>query len=134
MKFVASYSGGKDSILAIHKAIQKGHTPIFLFTTYNIDEARSFFHGIPEPILDSVAGSLGIPILLVKTKGEDYQQNFEKTLLHAKTLGAEACVFGDIDIEEHRRWPSERCNNTGLEPLFPLWGEAREKVVYDFMK
>ena len=133
MKFIASYSGGKDSIMAIYRAIKEGHTPIFLLTTYNIDKNRSFFHNIPEPALKSVADSLSIPLLLVKTSGDDYQQNFEKALLYAKSQGAEACVFGDIDIEQHRRWPTERCENTGIKPLFPLWGDDRAKVVYEFI-
>jgi len=133
MKFIASYSGGKDSVLALYRAIKQGHTPIALLTTFNTDTDRSFFHGIPENILRSVSKSLNIPLLLVRTKGEDYQQNFESALLQAKEMGAEACVFGDVDIEEHRRWPTERCESTDIMPLFPLWGEDRKNVIYEFV-
>ena len=133
MKFVASYSGGKDSALALHRAVKQGHEPIFLLTTYNIERKGSFFHAIPEKMLEAVSNSMNIPLLLVRTSGTDYQERFEEALLKAKAQGAQACVFGDIDIEEHRRWPSERCTNTGLEPLFPLWGEDRKKIVYEFV-
>lgn len=133
MKFLASYSGGKDSILALYRAVKQGHTPLFLLTTYNTDVDRSFFHGIPEKVLQSVADSLGIPLLLVKTDGPGYQAGFEEALLQAKAQGAEACVFGDIDIEEHRLWPSERCEHAGLKALFPLWGENRTNVTYEFI-
>ena len=132
-KFVASYSGGKDSVLAIYRAISKGLEPVALVTTFNTDRERSWFHGIPEPILEKVSKSLDIPILLIKTSGEEYAKNFEKTLTSAKELGAEICVFGDIDIEEHRIWCSERCNNVGLSPLFPLWQEERRSLVYEFI-
>ena len=131
MKFVASYSGGKDSALALHRAVKQGHEPIFLLTTYNVEREGSFYHAIPEKMLEAVSNSLNIPLLLVKTSGTDYQERFEEALLKAKAQGAQACVFGDIDIEEHRRWPSERCTNTGLEPLFPLWGEDRKEIVYE---
>jgi uncharacterized protein (TIGR00290 family) len=132
-KFTASYSGGKDSVLAIYRAIGQGYEPLELITTYNIDENRSWFHGIPETVLESVSASLNIPVRLIKTAGKDYAQNFEEALLRSKKLGAEICVFGDIDIEDHKHWCSERCRNTGLDPLFPLWGEDRKKLVYEFV-
>ena len=130
MKFAASYSGGKDSIFAIYRAIQQGHTPILLLTTYNVDRDHSYSHALPEIVLNRVSDSLGIPILLIKTTGAEYAQNFEAALVHAKSLGAEACVFGDIDIEGHRIWCSERCENVGLAAMHPLWGEDRRRIVY----
>lgn len=132
-KFVASYSGGKDSVLAIHRAIKSGYQPIQLITTYNMDHARSWFHGIPETVLNSVSASLGIPIQLVKTAGAQYAENFEKALLHAKNAGAETCVFGDIDIEEHLQWCSQRCKNVGMEAYFPLWQGIRKSLAYEFI-
>lgn len=132
-KFVASYSGGKDSILAIFRSIEQGLEPITLITTYNTDKNRSWFHGIPDNVLASISNSLGIPIKLIKTSGNEYAMNFEKALLAAKKLGAEVCIFGDIDIEAHRSWCSERCNNVGIEAFFPLWGEERKNLVYEFI-
>jgi len=133
MKFVASYSGGKESALAIYRAIRQGHEPIALITTYTIDADRSHFHGLSEDVLESVSESLDIPLWLVKTSGEEYLQNFEKALQRAKEQGAECCVFGDIDIEGHLEWCSERCENVGIEALFPLRGESRKDVVYDLI-
>ena len=132
-KFTASYSGGKDSVLAVYRAIRQGYEAAELVTTYNTDKNRSWFHGIPETVLESVSDSLGIPVRLIKTAGEDYAKNFEKALLRAKELGTEICVFGDIDIEDHHAWCSKRCRNVGIEPLFPLWGEDRKKLVYEFI-
>jgi len=131
MKFAASYSGGKDSIFAIYRAIQQGHMPILLLTTYNVDRNHSYSHALPEIVLHRVSESLGIPLLLIKTTDADYAQNFENALAHAKSLCAEACVFGDIDIEGHRIWCSERCENVGLASLHPLWGEDRKHIVYE---
>jgi len=133
MKFVASYSGGKESAFSVYKAIKQGHTPIALITTFNIDAGRSHFHGVSEEMLSRVSESVDIPLWLVKTSGEEYALNFEKALAQAKEQGAEACVFGDIDIEGHRTWCTEQCEKIGIEPLFPLWGEDRAKVVYDFI-
>jgi len=131
MKIAISYSGGKESALALYKAIQMGHTPILLITTFNTDRNHSYSHGINEAILNRVSDSLGIPSMQVKTTDKDYTNDFEKALTHAKELGAEACVFGDIDIEGHLSWCSERCKNVGIEAIFPLWGRDRTSVVYD---
>ncbi len=133
-KFIASYSGGKDSILAIHRAIKAGYEPIMLIITYNTDKNRSWFHGIPEGVLASVSNSLEVPIKLIKTSGEDYAKNFEIALKEGKELGADFCVFGDIDIEDHKKWCTDRCQNAELDWLFPLWQEERKKLVIEFIE
>ena len=132
-KFVASYSGGKDSVLAIHRAVHAGLVPLELITTYNTDMNRSWFHGITENIIKKVSDSLAIPIRLIRTSGEQYEENFEKALADAKNRGAEVCVFGDIDIEGHLEWCSLRCEKVGLTPYFPLWQESRKKLVCEFI-
>ncbi|MCL2125392.1 MAG: adenine nucleotide alpha hydrolase [Oscillospiraceae bacterium] len=132
-KFVASYSGGKDSILAVHRAIKAGLVPIGLITTYNSDADRSWFHGMSEELLQSVSDSLRIPLKLIQTTGDSYAENFEAALMEAKAAGAEVCIFGDIDIEGHFDWCLKRCENTGLEAWFPLRDEPRKAVVYEFL-
>jgi len=132
-RFVASYSGGKDSILAVYRAQNAGLIPHSLLTTHNMDENRSWFHGMTADLLGRVSDSLAIPLTLVETTGEKYLESFEKALLDARSRGAEVCVFGDIDLEGHLNWCTARCENTGLIPLFPLLRENRRKVVYEFI-
>lgn len=132
-KFIASYSGGKDSALAVYRAVKAGLVPVELITTYNTDMKRSWFHGITEDILQKVSASLAIPVTLIRTSGSQYEENFEKALRNAKNEGAEVCVFGDIDIEEHLEWCTLRCEKVGLIPYFPLLKEERKKLVYEFI-
>ncbi|WP_250278285.1 Dph6-related ATP pyrophosphatase [[Clostridium] colinum] len=133
-KFVASYSGGKDSMLSIYRAIKAGLKPVCLIITYNKDKNVSWFHGVPKGVLDSVSNSLDIPVWLIETTGEEYAKNFETALTRAKQEGAEVCIFGDIDLQGHFDWCSERCENVGLEACFPLWLEDRKKLVYEFLE
>lgn len=133
MKFVLSYSGGKDSILASYRAINSGHELVALLTTWNKDQGESHFHRLPEALLQKAAKEIGVPLVLIKTDGEDYNQNFEAALTDLKKQGAEAVVFGDIDVPGHLEWGRERCRNTGLEALFPLFQEERRKVVDEFI-
>ena len=132
-KCIFSYSGGKDSILAIYRCVKAGLIPHKLITTYNAEMNRSLFHGLTENLLNSVSCSLTIPVHLIKTTGAEYEKSFEKTLAEMKEEGAEVCVFGDIDIEDHLKWCTERCNNAGIMPFFPLWHENRKKLVYEFI-
>lgn len=132
-KFVVSYSCGKDSTLSLYRMIKKGHTPLGLLVTVNNKICRSWFHGIPEELIKNVAKSLDIPLTLIRSEGDNYKETFEETLKKAKAEGAEACVFGDIDLEAHRTWCTERCDAAGLEAIFPLWEEDREALTYEFI-
>ena len=107
--FIASYSSGKDSTLAMHRAINYGLLPLRLLTAYNLDSNRSWFHGVDENLLQQVSDSLKIPLTIIKTPGKQYEENFEAMLIEAKSIGSEVCVFGDIDIEGHLEWCSARC-------------------------
>lgn len=133
-KFIASYSGGKDSTLAVYRAVQQGMEPVELFTTYNTDRKQSWFHGIPGPLLNRISEELGIPIALLETSGEKYKENFENHLKSAKEKGAEICIFGDIDLEEHLKWCTDRCMAAGIEAYFPLWKESRKSLVHEFIE
>lgn len=132
-KVVISFSGGKDSVLSLHKAISLGYEPIALMTTINKNKGDSWFHDISSDLLKQVSLAINIPLLLVECSGENYENTFEIALKNMKNLGAEACIFGDIDIAHHREWGETRCKNTGLEAIFPLWQENRETLVKEFI-
>lgn len=133
MKFIMSYSCGKDSTLALYRMIKQCHDPLSLLITVDSKKLRSWFHGIPEHILNHVSASLDIPLLLVKSEGNNYKETYVEALKKAKENGAEACVFGDIDLEAHRVWCTDRCNEAGIKAIFPLWLEDREKLTYEFI-
>jgi len=127
MKFVISYSCGKDSTLSLHKMIAAGHTPVGLLVMVNKDEKMSWFHGVDLDLLEQISASLEIPLIKCVSGGEEYHLELEEGLRRAKQLGAELCVFGDIDIEEHMEWGMARCKAAGLIPYYPLWHRNREE-------
>lgn len=131
MKLAVSYSMGKDSALALHRVIRAGHELVCLVHSFNTGCGRSWFHGADRQMVDAAAAALGCPVLYADSSGEDYNEAVEQTLRKARSMGAEACVFGDIDIISHRRWDETRCHSAGLEALLPLWQENREKLVYE---
>lgn len=132
-KVVVSFSGGKDSTLCVYRALKENYHVIGLISTF-ADENDTCFHKIPKAVLKEVADSLNIPLIEVNcSEGSVYEEEFEKALLYAKNQGAEFCIFGDIDIEDHRKWGLDRCSNIGIKGLFPLWNENREELVNEFI-
>ena len=129
MKFVISYSGGKDSALALFRMIDDGHSPAAMVCTVNVEQKRTWFHGIQMDLLEAVSDSLCIPLIACECATDEYGPAFEAGLTKARSMGAEACVFGDIDIEGHRGWNEERCENAGLACVLPLWNADREALV-----
>jgi len=133
MNFAMAYSGGKDGVLALYRMIIQGHNPVALVTTVNIEQKRSWFHGIQNELLIEVSKSLQIPLILSECSPNDYTQVFEQSLEKAREMGADTCVFGDIDIEQHKMWNEERCKNVGLICNLPLWQQGRETLVYEVL-
>lgn len=132
-KFVISFSGGKDSMLALHRMIKRGYTPVALLTTVKKNEGESWTHGINLDFLNRISKSLGIDLITVECEVSEYESEFERKLLEAKEKGATICVYGDIDIEHHRQWGVDRCNSVNMNAEFPLWQENREELVYEFI-
>lgn len=133
MKFVMLYSCGKDSTLALHHMIKQGNEPAALIVMVNKSVDRSYFHGADYRMLQSYSEALQIPLLITPANGENYHLEMEKSLCKAVEAGAEAACFGDIDIEDNRAWSEERCRNTGIRALFPLWQKEREENVYELI-
>lgn len=135
MKFIMSYSGGKDSVLALHKMIEAGHEPAALLVMYREEQGRSWIHGIDGKLLNAIAKALELPLLCCPAGGETYHLDMERCLIQAREeLGAEACAFGDIDIADHREWDEARCAAAGLKAFLPLWGCDRRANVYEAVR
>ena len=131
-RFIASFSGGKDSTLSIHRAIAAGMVPAGLVTTWNMDMGRSWFHGLPDEVLNALSAAWRMPIALIRTNGPDYAANFEQHLWDARTNGVELCVFGDIDLEPHRNGVPPDVKRQGWKPVFPCGRKTGRRWFMNF--
>lgn len=134
MKFVMSYSCGKDSTLALHHMLNDGHEAVGLMVMVNQEMERSWFHGVDLKLLEKISDALQIPLIPCVCEGKDYHTALEQGLEEAKGLGAEACVFGDIDIEDNAKWCKDRCDAKGIKWIFPLWHRPRKELVEEFIE
>ena len=131
MNFTMSYSFGKDSAFALYKMIKAGHKPVCLITTVNENNGKSWTHGVNPNIIEKSVKSIGLPIILVSCNSKNYETKFEEALKKSKDMGADVCVFGDMDINLHLEWNKTRCMNAGLKCMTPLWGINREDVILE---
>ena len=133
MEFAASFSGGKDSTLAIKRMIDRGHRIVSIIVSTREDKKLSWTHNIEREYFKKAADILRCDVIFTDTSVDDYEKNFEEALMESKKLGAQCCVFGDIDIVEHLKWNKERCVNAGIECIHPLLFEDRNKIVDEFL-
>lgn len=131
--FFCSWSGGKDSCLAFYHAVQTGGKPRCLFTMLSEEGERSRAHALPVKILENQASSLGIPLITGSASWGGYEKVFVDQLRKFKEEGIEFGVFGDIDLEEHRKWQENACAAAGMEACLPLWGRSRREIVAELV-
>ena len=127
--FLCSWSGGKDSCLAFHRAVSVGARPVVLISMLREDGTSSRSHGLPAAVLHAQARSLGVPLILRSATWPDYEATFLDAVAEAKRMGACAGVFGDMDVEAHREWVVRTCGVAGVEPHLPLWKLPRDVVL-----
>jgi uncharacterized protein (TIGR00290 family) len=129
----ASWSGGKDCCLALHRAIAAGLDARYLANTVTEDGQRSCSHGISAAVIKRQAEALGIPIVQQPTTGDNYRDQFLKMLKDFKKEGIEGGVFGDIDFNPHREWIDSVCQEAGITPHLPLWEEDQQNLMEEFI-
>lgn len=127
-----SWSGGKDSCLALYKSLAAGDELSCLVTMFTEDSQRSRSHGLPRQVLDAQAATIGVPLLWAAASWDQYEAAFVDLLRQAKSQGANAAVFGDIDIPRHREWEENVCRSAGLNAELPLWQCDRLALLEEF--
>ena len=124
-----SWSGGKDSALALHEAIEAGAEPRFLVAMLTEGGERSRSHGLRRGLLAAQAKAIGVPIRFGGATWAGYREEFVRVVGEGvAATGARAGVFGDIDMDEHRDWERDVCAEVGTEAVLPLWQRDRRAV------
>ncbi|KKO52212.1 diphthine--ammonia ligase [Paenibacillus sp. DMB20] len=131
-KFVASFSGGKDSTLALYKAMKVGEA-VGLIVMLEEEGQRSRSHGMPPELINAQAESIGLPVYTGAASWEDYEAVYMELLEKAKEQGAEVLVTGDLDVPAHGCWHDKVTTNAGLKLGMPLWEMDHLETVQEFI-
>jgi uncharacterized protein (TIGR00290 family) len=128
-----SWSGGKDSALALHHALSQGAEPGLLVTMLTEGGERSRSHGLHRELLEAQAAALGVPISFVATTWAGYEEALRRKLIEAADRGLRTGIFGDIDIERHRDWVESVASSAGTRACLPLWQRSRESLMREVL-
>jgi uncharacterized protein (TIGR00290 family) len=137
-KYLLSWSGGKDSALALYQCLRRSDIEVTgLFTTVNEATNRISMHGVSVELLKKQAESIGLPLHILSLPEPCTMDNYEKIMgdfmVAMKKNGVEGVVFGDIFLEDIRNYRVKQLAKIDLQPLFPLWGETSKNVANDFI-
>lgn len=122
-----AWSSGKDAAWALHVARQAGELDIIgLLTTITAPYDRVSMHGVRRELVEAQARAAGLPLHKVlipaPCSNEAYEAAMAQAMAAAKSLGVSCMVFGDLFLEDVRRYREEKLAPTGIRPVFPLWG------------
>jgi uncharacterized protein (TIGR00290 family) len=138
---VLSWSGGKDSALALAALRADWRVePVALLTTVTAGYDRISIHGVRRELLAAQARAIGLPLhemwLEPNSSNDAYEASLSSALaeLRRHYPGARRIAFGDLFLEDVRRYREERIPRTGWEPLFPIWGEATAALARSFVE
>jgi uncharacterized protein (TIGR00290 family) len=138
MKILVSWSSGKDSAWMLHVLRSEGiGTPAALLTTINESADRVAMHAVRTALLGAQADAAGLPLITVPIpspcSNEIYEERMAAACRSAVAEGFTHLEFGDLFLEDVRRYREERLAGTGLTPIFPLWGRPTATLARDML-
>jgi len=137
-KVIFAWSGGKDSAISLYEIQKSGRYEIVsLLTTITEDYDRISMHGVPRTLVEQQAHSLGLPIQKVfiskASSNEEYESKMGEVLTRFKQEGVSLVVFGDIFLEEVRKYRENNLSKLGMKGIFPIWGRDTTELTRSFI-
>ena len=138
LPLILSWSGGKDSALALH-ALQHDarYQVVGLLTSVNEHYGRVSMHGVREALLDAQAESIGLPLYKVKLSerpsNEEYERKMRVALEGLRARDIRHVAFGDLFLEDIRQYRLDNMRKINMECVFPLWHRPTDKLAREFI-
>ena len=134
-----SWSGGKDSAIALHEVLEEGALDVqALITTVSGEFDRISMHGVRRSLLSRQAENLGLPlqevILPARPSDREYEALMEELLAEHRNRGISGVVFGDVLLEDVRKFRERNLARAGMEGIFPLWGRDTGSLAHGFIE
>ena len=139
VRTVVSWSGGKDSALALHALLMDPSVAVTgLLTTVTDEYDRISMHGVRTALLSDQAASLGLELNTARIpagcSNEQYESVMRAALGRLRDQGVEAIAFGDLFLADVRAYRERLMSDTGMRPVFPLWGRATAALARQFIE
>jgi uncharacterized protein (TIGR00290 family) len=136
-RVLLAWSSGKDSAFALHVLRAQGVAVAGLLTTINEAFDRVAMHAVRLDLLRAQAEAVGLPLVEVRIPSpcpnQAYEAAMSAAMADARARGFSSVAFGDLFLEDVRRYREERLAPTGLRPLFPLWGRPTRALAEEML-
>ena len=137
-KVLVSWSSGKDSAWTLHVLRQQDEVEVVgLLTTMNEHFHRVAMHSTRRDLLRAQAQATGLPLWEIPLpwpcKNEEYESAMSRACAQAVEKGITTIAFGDLFLEDVRKYREDRLKNTGLRPIFPVWGLDTKKLIEEML-
>jgi len=138
-RVLLAWSSGKDSAFALHVLRQRDDVEVVgLLTTVNETHDRVAMHAVRRTLLEAQAAAAGLPLTLVRIphpcSDVAYEAAMGRALEEARASGVVGVAFGDLFLEDIRRYREEKMAGTGLRLLFPLWGRPTAGLAREMLE
>jgi len=137
-KVLFIWSGGKDSAMSLYE-LRKGrnYEIMALLTSVTEDYDRISMHGVRRILLERQADSLGLPLeelyITKNSSNEEYEAKLKDKLLQYKNRGVSSVVFGDIFLEDLRKYRENNLAQVGMKGIFPIWKRDTTELAHAFI-
>jgi uncharacterized protein (TIGR00290 family) len=137
-KILFGWSGGKDSAMALYEILKnKEYQVVSLLTTITEDYDRISMHGVRRTLVEQQAQSLDIPLYKVfipKTcSNEIYATKMSQALTRFKQQGIKTVAFGDIFLEDVKKYREDNLAKLNMKGIFPIWGRDSAELARSFI-
>ncbi len=138
MKTFFNWSSGKDSAMALEYLLSnKSYSIQTLVTTVNSDLKRVSMHGLREELLDNQIKSLGLPLKKLSLSGTVSMTSYDKAMKEFTSQlveeGFTHSAFGDIFLEDLKKYRETKLKEVGIQAVFPLWNNNTKQLMQDFI-
>lgn len=132
-KLMISWSTGKDSAWSLYQLQQQDEYELVgLFCTINKKFARTAMHAVRVELLQEQARQIGLPLDIIEIPfpctNEQYAEIMQAFIDQITARGVQCCAFGDLFLEDVRDYRIKQLEGTGIEPVFPLWGQPTDRI------
>jgi len=137
-KVILSWSGGKDSAMALRELLRDPRYEVrSLLTTITEGYERVSMHGVRLSLLDRQVKSLGLPLVKVSIpqapSNEQYESAMREVLEREHNGGVTGVAFGDVFLEDIRRYREEKLSQVDMKAIFPIWKRDTRELALGFI-
>lgn len=132
-----NWSSGKDSAFALYHLLQDPHISVeHLITSISEAHQRVSMHGLRKEVLERQLAAIGIPYSVMTIPEQCPNETYERIMRQATApllaQGFKYAAFGDIFLDDLRKYREEQLAQVGLKSLFPLWKRDTRELLEEF--